>query len=111
MQYYALSGLGEFDSCTRGVAPGFHIPRLWRYVIRVFQAAHCTDDGTSKSEDRLDHRNPAGHSRGVRTKCSAIRSSLNPHQLAGHPQTLRWQEIPLGPRSILIRVGKLSEDL
>src|SRR5215212_5224216 len=84
-----------------------------RACMPTFRAkpAYCTDDGTSKSEDRLDHRNPAGHSRRVRTKCSAIRSSLNPHQLAGYPQTLRWQEIPLGPCSVLIRVGKLSEDL
>ena len=63
-----------------------------------------------KSKDRLDHRNPAGHSRGVRTKCSAVRSSLNSHHLAGHPQTLGWQKIPLDSSSILVRVGKLSED-
>ena len=40
MQYYALSGLGEFDSrmdqgrrapLRFALAPGFHIPRRWRW--------------------------------------------------------------------------------
>src|ERR1044072_3839213 len=59
----------------------------------------------SKSEDGLKHRRPAGHSRGVRSKGSAIWGFVYPHQLAGHPQTLGRQEIPLETTAVLIRVG------
>ena len=48
MQYYAPSGLGEFDSCTRGdalracpwlsySAPLALVPRLWRWVPRLWR--------------------------------------------------------------------------
>jgi hypothetical protein len=39
----------------------------------------------SKGEYRLDHRHPATHTRGIRTKGPAVRSVVNPHQLAGEP--------------------------
>ena len=43
------------------------------------------EERPSKSEDSLEHRDPAGHSRGIRSKGSAIRSVVNPHQLRIDP--------------------------
>ena len=41
-----------------------------------------------KREYRLGHRHPAVHTRGVRAEGPAVRSAVNPHQLAGEPQAL-----------------------
>src|SRR6185503_5594121 len=50
----------------------------------------------SEGQDRLDHRYPPRHTRGIGSKGPAVGSFVNLHQLGGEPYTLGRKEIPLG---------------
>jgi hypothetical protein len=65
---------------------------------------------SSESQDRLDHRRPAIHTCGIRSKGPAIRSAVDVDQLCGEPQPLGRKEIPLCTAAILGRVAKMSGD-
>ena len=66
---------------------------------------------SSKREERLDHRHPAIHTCGIRSKRPAIRSFVDPDQLGVEPQPLGRKEIPFDTTAVLMRVAKLSKDL
>ena len=50
---------------------------------------------TSKRQDRLNHRHPAGQARRVRSKGSAVGRFVHSHQLAAEPHALGVEEVPL----------------
>src|SRR5262245_5800757 len=61
----------------------------------------------SEGEDGLQHRYPAGHPGGIRSKGPAVRSSLDLEQLCIEPESLGRKEIPLHPAAILMGVAEL----
>src|SRR6478672_5000168 len=88
------------SSCHRAKASS----SFWR-------SRRSSKETSSESEDRLHHRYPTVHARGIRSKRSAIRCFANPHQFCVEPQPFGRKEMPFDSAGVFVRVAKLSKDL
>ena len=55
-----------------------------------------------KRQDRLHHRHPAGHARGIRREGPAIGSPVHLEQLRVEPEPLGLDEVPFRPDAVLV---------